>query len=75
MNKEWRPKGWTALWTEKEIKSYPGSIRLQQQLCYELGAERMLEALFKLAEESPTKTFTIDSRAVVINDTAEREGE
>lgn len=28
----------------------------------EVGADAMLEALFKLAKESPTGTFTIDSR-------------
>ena len=29
---------------------------------FERGADAMLDALFKLAKESPTKTFTIDSQ-------------
>lgn len=44
-----------------------------RRLAYEAGADAMLDKLFKLAEESPTKTFEIDSRVVTINDTAERD--
>ena len=37
---------------------------------FEAGADAMLKALWKMAEESPTKTFTIDSRVVnVFEDT------
>lgn len=31
---------------------------------YEAGADALWKALWKLAEESPTKTFTIDSRVI-----------
>jgi len=37
-----------------------------RQRDYEAGADMMLESLFRLAEESPTKTFTIDSNVVNI---------
>lgn len=33
---------------------------------FELGADAILAALFKMAKESPTGTFTIDSQTVTI---------
>jgi len=33
---------------------------------FEAGADAMLETLWKLAEESPTKTFTLDANVISI---------
>lgn len=33
---------------------------------YEAGADAMLDSLFEMAKESPTRTFTIDSNKVII---------
>ena len=65
MDRRWRPKEWD--YTHKDVPSElpifnPHS--LCDLLIYEAGADAMLEELFKLAKESPTKTFTIDSRVV-----------
>ena len=32
--------------------------------CFEAGADAMLEALWKMARESPTKTFTLDANEI-----------
>ena len=58
----WRLEGWKnpytepvregVVWNEEVIKAY------------EAGADAILTALWKMAEESPTKTFTIDARVV-----------
>jgi len=61
----WRPANWNnpyfivervGMDTETSYNKYP------EFQIYEDGAGAMLEALYKMAEESPTKTFTIDSR-------------
>ena len=71
MRKGWRPEGWekrisfedkthvrpclVSLMTEGEIK------------WFEAGADAMLDALLKLAYESPTKTLTIDTGYTVVS--------
>jgi len=69
MDIKWRPDGWENPYK----KSSKEDFGLGETLVYgweypvfEAGADAMLEALFKLAKESPTRTFTIDSRAVTI---------
>ena len=53
----YRPEGW------KKTELLDESInRKDYDLGFEAGADAILEALFKLAKESPTGTFTIDSR-------------
>ena len=66
MTDTWRPKGWknpfceSCWWRLKDREEY-----CQKCNClYEAGAEAMLEAIWKLAEESPTGTFTFDSCSV-----------
>lgn len=49
----YRPEGWINP-NQNHSASLAGA--------YEAGADAMLEALFKAAKESPTKTFIIDSR-------------
>ena len=67
MSKEWRPGNWV-----KERNTYFEQNQPQKpyyktrQRDYEAGADAMLEALFKLASESSTGTFVIDSKAVNI---------
>ena len=57
---EWRPNGWKCKYQGKEANHY-----------FELGASAMLSELFRLAKESPTGTFTIDSHAVnILKDSA-----
>ena len=56
----WRPDNWEhtrSVWLEQNYTT--GKMK---QKTFEAGADALLEALFKLAQESPTKTFTIDSR-------------
>lgn len=63
--KTWRPKGWIhggGLQDEvngEEKDNYYTDV-------YEAGADAMLKALYKLASESPTGTFIIDSKAQYI---------
>jgi len=58
----WRPEDWDAL----DIYATIESISTTGIDYIEAGADGILSALFKLAEESPTKTFTIDSRIINI---------
>ena len=70
----WRPEGWKTpnVMALKDVK--PGFVMadqvrfLDKSECeaFEAGADAILEALFKLAEESPTKTFVIDSQVIQI---------
>lgn len=50
---KWRPEGWkegfSPEWDETRYKDF------------EAGADAMLEAIWKMAQESPTKTFTFDA--------------
>ncbi len=61
MNK-WRPKDWDEI-----IHLHPADDEWMHGYYngVEVGADAMLEALFKLARESPTKTFTIDSKVII----------
>jgi hypothetical protein len=78
----WRPEGWENNYevaqkeVEKELKK--AGVNLPEKVytktsdeiicaAFEDGADEMLDALFKLAKESPTGTFTIDSRGITIN--------
>jgi len=55
----WRPDGWK--------NPYPKTGEtLGMFALYEAGANAMLEALWKLAGESPTGTFTLDSHTITI---------
>jgi len=64
----WRPKEWenpfckSCWWRHKQQEKYCEHCNC----IFEAGADAMLEALYKLAEESPTKTFTIDSKVINI---------
>ena len=55
----WRPKNW---YNPFSIKVDPLHMGDQEPnfTNFEAGADAMLEAIWKLAEESPTKTFTFD---------------
>ncbi len=58
----WRPPNWAKV-LEKICGENPHSYDVYY---VEAGADAMLEALFKMAEESPTKTFVIDSQVIAI---------
>ena len=58
--KAWRPKGW-------ENRPYEvGKDNMAYHNAFEAGADAMLDALFKMAKESPTGTFVIDSKGINI---------
>ena len=53
----WRPDRW--------VNPYKDSGFSDEEIAiFEAGADAILKALWKLAEESPTKEFTFDSRFV-----------
>lgn len=61
-DKKWRPEGWEkirSICARRYIKDLASGKTVN---AFEDGADALLKALFKMAEESPTKTFTIDSR-------------
>ncbi len=72
----WRPKeGWFNPFQypensykkpENELEESAITLARLVPKAYEAGADAMFEALFKLAKESPTGTFTIDSRCINI---------
>ncbi len=57
MNKHWRPD-W---WFNRYRKGSATTDNLTRAEVYEAGADALLDALFKLAKESPIGTFVIDS--------------
>lgn len=66
-DKPWRPED--KAWIRKrniffEQNQPPKPYYKTRQRDYEAGADAMMDGLFKLAEESPTKTFTIDSKGI-----------
>lgn len=66
MKKPWRPPDWK---NPNEVYHDAFDILTVQDAeydAYEAGADALLEALFQMAKESPTKTFTIDSRVINI---------
>jgi len=66
----WRPENWKNRYSE-ELKrlaladeGHPDlyeKVLFPREEAFERGADAMLEAIWKLAEESPTKTFMFDS--------------
>ena len=66
-DKPWRPKdrAWMAKRSIFFGQNQPTRPHYKtRQRDYEAGADEMMAGLFKLAEESPTKTFTIDSGTI-----------
>ncbi len=77
-----RPKDWENPWNDpknivkfdknfmsmrtKDGTSPEDVMRQDRRDIYEAGADAMLEALFKMAEESPTGTFHVSSRVINI---------
>ena len=57
----WRPENWDNPFGG--IFSVPTDADYE---AFEAGADAMLAALWKLAEESPTKTFTLDANVISI---------
>jgi len=67
----WRPPNWGNIYKDAYGSSIDAAPEFaiqagMQGLAFEAGADAMLEALLKLAEESPTKTFTLDANVVSI---------
>lgn len=63
-DRKWRPSGW-----ENPYKEWTSDMEAGlgvYQKTFEEGADAMLDALFELAKESPTGTFTIDSHVIYI---------
>ena len=62
----YRPKDWKNPFCEScWWKKQPAGNKCGECMCiFEVGADAMLNALFKLAKESPTGTFEIDSKSV-----------
>ena len=60
----WRPEGWENPYKPVVGKVY--SVGFDETPCdsYETGADALWDALWKMAKESPTGTFTIDSNVV-----------
>ena len=61
MSKRWRPRGWRNPWY-KSVSFY------SRYNLHEAGADAMLEAIWKLAKESPAGTFTFDSNIINIQE-------
>ncbi len=57
--RNFRPIDWDETY-ESYRDLYKGVSR-SEILIFEAGADAILDAMWKLAEESPTKTFTIDA--------------
>lgn len=74
IGKDWRPPDWEVI--KIIIEHYAEQfgegdhekwlITDDTRDLIEAGADALLKALWKLAEESPTKTFTIDARGIHI---------
>ena len=59
-----RPKDWEN--PHMPIGMAAGYPQAFEANIYEAGADAMLKALFKMAKESPTGTFVIDSHVINI---------
>ena len=59
----WRPDNWEGL---KKLGDKELNDENYLDNTFEAGADAMLDALFKLAKESPTGKFEIDSHIVSI---------
>ena len=66
MDKSWRPPNWEDIKFHRcmDLTEGGGSYGDIYEV-FEAGADAMLDSLFKLAGESPTRTFTINERAEV----------
>jgi len=67
----WRPPNWGNIYKDAYGSSIDAAPEFaiqagMQGLAFEAGADAILKALWKLAEESPTKTFTLDANVVSI---------
>lgn len=62
----WRPKDWEEILQEtvNHTKYRPG-VPISNW-AFEVGADALLKAIWKLAEKSPTGTFTFDSHTINI---------
>lgn len=60
----WRPDNWEKVKPKSLDKDEDWRDIFDSGV--EAGADAMLKGLFKLAKESPTKAFTIDSRVINI---------
>ena len=60
MVKTWRPEGWETIWTNLDEKPHP-PVFDRERYIYEAGADAMLEAIWKMAKESPNGIFSFDS--------------
>ncbi len=60
MTNQWRPDGWVNKY-KKDFNSQVEWNLNDIQEAYEQGADAILKAIWGLAEESPTKTFTFDA--------------
>ena len=78
----WRPKGWLSSPCDNcpsKVEDSYGlfcDISCGKATAYanqEAGADAMLESLFKLAKESPTGTFVIDSTVINVFEAGETE--
>ena len=57
----WRPNDWENPYFLKDVDG--GHYNKYPEFeVYEAGADAMLKAIWALAEESPTGTFTLDSK-------------
>lgn len=63
----YRPEGWKNP-NKDYYHAFPDvpSVQDVEYEAYEAGADAILEALWKMAKESPTGTFTLDSNMVNI---------
>jgi len=60
----YRPEGWLKL--GEHPCSGDGCLECRDYTNKEVGADAMLEAIWKMAKESPTGTFTFDTSVVSV---------
>lgn len=65
-----RPEGWKNPYnpehSDRVEYNFGSAVNHRNAAIFEAGADAMYSALWKLAEESPTKTFTLDANVVNI---------
>jgi len=68
--KSWRPKGWKNSYKDLPIVHLEWDdgrvIHYSPPVIYEAGADDLYDALWKMAKESPTGTFTLDTNTINI---------
>lgn len=63
----YRPEGFDAEEiAHKALRDNESWLEDEHTACVEAGADAMLEGLFKMAKESPTGTFVIDSNEICV---------